>query len=134
MNHLQSDVSRLRNIVINSLYSHREVFLRELISNANDAIEKLRLSALTSEFVWYFKPILADNISDKQIWDGTAPLNVSIKAVKDEDGKGGRLIISDTGIGMTPDELTRNLVRAPIYTPERSDLFHVGYPCKIWHV
>jgi len=89
----QSDVSRLRNIVINSLYSHREVFLRELISNANDAIEKLRLSALTN----------------KQVWDGTSPLNVSIKAVKDEDGKGGRLIISDTGIGMTPDELTRNL-------------------------
>jgi heat shock protein beta len=42
-------VSRLRNIVINSLYSHRDVFLRELLSNANDAIEKLRLTALTGE-------------------------------------------------------------------------------------
>jgi heat shock protein 90kDa beta len=49
-------------------------------------------------------------VIDKQVWDGTAPLNVSIKAVKDEDGKGGRLIISDTGIGMSPEELTRNLV------------------------
>jgi HSP90 family molecular chaperone len=37
--------------VINSLYSHRDVFLRELISNANDAIEKLRLTALTGERV-----------------------------------------------------------------------------------
>ena len=56
----------------------RDVFLRELISNANDALEKLRLISLT----------------DKQVWDGSEPLNVSIKAVKDEDGKGGRVIIS----------------------------------------
>lgn len=55
----------------------REIFLRELISNANDALEKLRLTALT----------------DKGLWDGS-PLNVTIKAVKDEDGKGGRLIIT----------------------------------------
>ncbi|KAF9534344.1 Hsp90 protein-domain-containing protein [Crepidotus variabilis] len=88
-----SDVARLRKIVINSLYSHQEIFLRELISNANDALEKLRLTALT----------------DKSVWDGSDPLNITIKAVKDEDGKGGRLIISDTGIGMTPEELTANL-------------------------
>ncbi|PPQ69873.1 hypothetical protein CVT24_003208 [Panaeolus cyanescens] len=89
----QSDVARLRKIVINSLYSHQEIFLRELISNANDAIEKLRILALT----------------DKSIYDGSQPLNITIKAVKDEDGKGGRLIISDTGIGMSPEELTTNL-------------------------
>ncbi|KAF7980963.1 hypothetical protein HWV62_36213 [Athelia sp. TMB] len=89
----QSDVSRLRNIVINSLYSHRDVFLRELISNANDALEKLRITALT----------------DKTVWNGVDPLNITIKAVKDEDGPGGRLIITDTGIGMTPEELTKNL-------------------------
>lgn len=89
----QSDVARLRKIVINSLYSHRDVFLRELISNANDALEKLRLTSLT----------------DKQVWDGAEPLNISIKAVKDEDGPGGRIIISDTGIGMSPEELTANL-------------------------
>jgi heat shock protein beta len=77
-----------------SLYSHRDVFLRELISNANDAIEKLRLTALT----------------DKTIYDGAHPLNITIRAVKDEDGKGGRIIIADTGIGMTPEELTNNLV------------------------
>ncbi|KAF7288239.1 Heat shock protein [Mycena chlorophos] len=89
----QSDVARLRKIVINSLYSHKDIFLRELISNANDAIEKLRLMALT----------------DKAIWDGGEPLNITIKTVADEDGKGARLIISDTGIGMSADELSTNL-------------------------
>ncbi|KAJ7781274.1 Hsp90 protein-domain-containing protein [Mycena metata] len=90
---LSSDVARLRKIVINSLYSHQEIFLRELISNANDALEKLRLTAL----------------KDKSIWDGADPLNVTIQAIKDEDGKGGRIIITDTGIGMSTDELTTNL-------------------------
>ncbi|KAF5321366.1 hypothetical protein D9619_001109 [Psilocybe cf. subviscida] len=89
----QSDVARLRKIVINSLYSHQEIFLRELISNANDAIEKLRLTAL----------------KDKSIWDGSTPLNITIKAEKSDDGKSARLIISDTGIGMSPEELTTNL-------------------------
>ncbi|CAK5262727.1 unnamed protein product [Mycena citricolor] len=89
---IRSDVARLRKIVINSLYSHKEIFLRELISNANDAVEKLRLTSL----------------KDKSLWDGSE-LNITIVAVKDEDGKGGRLIISDTGIGMTPAELSTNL-------------------------
>ena len=62
--------------------SHSDVFLRELVSNANDALEKLRLTALT----------------DKQAWDGSEPLNITIKAVKDEDGNGGRIIIT----GMAP--------------------------------
>ncbi|KAG6814166.1 hypothetical protein H0H92_000842 [Tricholoma furcatifolium] len=90
----QSDVARLRKIVINRqvLYSHQDIFIRELISNANDAVEKLRLTALT----------------DKDVWNGE-PLNITIKAEKDEDGNGGRLIISDTGIGMSPEELTNNL-------------------------
>ncbi|KAF8076368.1 heat shock protein Hsp90 [Lyophyllum atratum] len=91
----QSDVARLRKIVINRqspIVSDREIFIRELISNANDALEKLRLTALT----------------DKEAWNGE-PLNITIKAVKNEDGKGGRIIISDTGIGMSPEELTTNL-------------------------
>lgn len=56
------------------------MFLRELISNANDAIEKLRLTALTN----------------KEVWDGVSPLNITIKAVKDEEGTGGRIIITGT--------------------------------------
>ncbi|QRV72841.1 heat shock protein HSP90 family protein [Ceratobasidium sp. AG-Ba] len=89
----QSDVSRLRNIVINSLYSHKDVFLRELISNANDALEKLRLVSLT----------------DKSYQIPDSPLNITIKVVRDAEGSGGRVIITDTGIGMTADELAKNL-------------------------
>lgn len=91
----QSDVARLRKIVINSLYSHRDVFLRELISNANDAIEKLRLTALKDQSL-----VVLDN-----------PLNITIKMVKDEEDESvqRKLIIADTGIGMTPDELKANL-------------------------
>ncbi|KAK0468346.1 Hsp90 protein-domain-containing protein, partial [Desarmillaria tabescens] len=89
----QSDVARMRKIVINSLYSHKEVFLRELISNANDALEKLRLISLT----------------DKTVWDGSDPLNITIKVEKNEDGSEGTLVIADTGIGMSPEELKQNL-------------------------
>ncbi|KZT12574.1 heat shock protein Hsp90 [Laetiporus sulphureus 93-53] len=88
----QSDVSRLRKIVINSLYSHRDIFLRELISNANDALEKLRLTSLT----------------EKEVLSGAEDLNITIKAFKDETGH-GQIVITDTGIGMTPEELTTNL-------------------------
>ncbi|KAG8884080.1 hypothetical protein FRB97_005303 [Tulasnella sp. 331] len=87
----QSDVARLRKIVIESLYSHRDVWLRELVSNANDAIEKWRVTSLKLGF--------PDN----------SPLNVTMKIVPNEGGSGGRIIIADTGIGMTPEELTKNL-------------------------
>ncbi|KAG6919444.1 hypothetical protein DXG01_006327 [Tephrocybe rancida] len=86
------DAPRVKhNYQVGTLIS-TEIFIRELISNANDAVEKLRLTALT----------------DQNVWNGE-PLNITIKAEKDEDGKGGRIIISDTGIGMSPEELTTNL-------------------------
>lgn len=89
----QSDVARLRKIVVNSLYSNRDIFLRELISNANDALEKLRIVALT----------------EKDVWDGASPLNVTIKVQPNPGGQGGKIIITDTGIGMNAEELTVNL-------------------------
>ena len=56
----------------------RDVFLRELLSNANDALEKLRLVSLT----------------DKLVFDPDEPLNITIKAVRDREGSGGRIIIT----------------------------------------
>ncbi|KAG8967251.1 hypothetical protein FRC03_010326 [Tulasnella sp. 419] len=87
----QSDVARMRKIVIESLYSHKDVFLRELVSNANDAIEKWRILAL------------------KEGLENNNPLNITIKLVPDEVKGGGKIILTDTGIGMTPEELTKNL-------------------------
>ncbi|GMK55180.1 hypothetical protein CspeluHIS016_0202360 [Cutaneotrichosporon spelunceum] len=87
----RSDIARLRSLVINSLYSHKDVFLRELLSNANDALEKLRLESLTN----------------RGILSGGEP-NITI-SIESEDGKTGRLIVRDTGIGMNRTELAKNL-------------------------
>lgn len=66
----------MRSLVIHSLYSHKDVFLRELLSNANDAMEKLRLTALT----------------DRQVMSA-GEANVTIEVVLDEGGETGKLII-----------------------------------------
>ena len=85
----QAEVSKLLDLVANSLYSEREIFLRELISNANDACEKLRYEALSK------KNILGEN---KDLF-----INISIS-------KKNKLIeIEDNGIGMTREELIDNL-------------------------
>lgn len=81
--------------MIHSLYSHKDVFLRELLSNANDALEKLRLTSLTDHSVL-----------------SAGEGNVTIEVRLDEEGgtgKTGQIIIRDTGIGMSKDELARNL-------------------------
>ncbi|WP_243277010.1 molecular chaperone HtpG [Desulfallas sp. Bu1-1] len=85
----QAEVKQLLDIVINSLYTDREIFLRELISNAADALEKIRYKSIT----------------DKDITDPELPLEITIE-VNDRDKT---LTISDTGIGMTRDELVDNL-------------------------
>jgi molecular chaperone HtpG len=82
-----AEVSEVLNLVIHSLYSHRDIFLRELISNASDAIDKRRFLALTS-------PELA----------GT---EAEIRVSADTTAK--TLTIEDTGIGMTEEELIKNL-------------------------
>lgn len=85
----QAEVKQLLDIVINSLYTDREIFLRELISNAADALEKYRYESLVN----------------KDVLDGELPLEITIET----DEKEGILTITDTGIGMTRDELVENL-------------------------
>uniref|UniRef100_K3ZQY6 Histidine kinase/HSP90-like ATPase domain-containing protein n=1 Tax=Setaria italica TaxID=4555 RepID=K3ZQY6_SETIT len=81
----QAEVSRLMDLIVHSLYSHKEVFLRELVSNASDALDKLRFLSVTDPSV------LADG----------GELEIRIKP--DQDA--GTITITDTGIGMTKDEL-----------------------------
>ncbi|KEI36202.1 uncharacterized protein L969DRAFT_82929 [Mixia osmundae IAM 14324] len=87
----QSDVARLMRVVVSHLYHHRDVFLRELVSNAGDALEKLRFQALTDSTI---------------LTDSDAPyLNISIKT----DANTKTLTITDYGIGMSKEDLTKNL-------------------------
>ncbi|MEZ4389915.1 MAG: molecular chaperone HtpG [Polyangiales bacterium] len=85
----QAEVSQVLHLVINSLYSNREVFLRELVSNASDALDKLRFQALQAP------SLLGD--------DPTLRVRISF------DRDAGTLTIEDNGIGMTHAEVVENL-------------------------
>lgn len=85
----QAEVRQLLDIVIHSLYTDREIFVRELISNASDALEKMRLQQLKGE----------------AIFEGELPLEIHITT--DEEAK--TLTIADYGIGMTREELVANI-------------------------
>ncbi len=85
----QAEVSRLLDIVANALYSDKEVFLRELISNAADACDRLRYAAIT-------RPELTEGGPE-----------LGIRLVVDKEAR--TLTVSDTGIGMNRDELIENL-------------------------
>jgi len=87
----RTEVRKVLDIVINSLYTERDIFLRELISNSADALEKMRHQELVSE--------------EGEVFDHHVPLEISI----DCDKKGKKLTITDTGIGMTAAELENNL-------------------------
>eukprot|EP01028_Stygiella_incarcerata_P003004 TRINITY_DN156_c0_g2_i1.p1 TRINITY_DN156_c0_g2~~TRINITY_DN156_c0_g2_i1.p1 ORF type:complete len:816 (-),score=289.70 TRINITY_DN156_c0_g2_i1:63-2510(-) len=87
----QAEVSRLLNIIINSLYTKKEVFLRELVSNGSDALDKLRFLALT-------KP---------ETYDSPKGLEMDIRVEVDAENK--MLHITDHGIGMTRADLVNNL-------------------------
>ncbi|HEK2839787.1 TPA: molecular chaperone HtpG [Proteus mirabilis] len=85
----QSEVKQLLQLMIHSLYSNKEIFLRELISNASDAADKLRFRAL----------------SDAALYENEGELHVRIATDKEKR----TLTISDNGIGMTRDEVIDNL-------------------------
>ncbi|MEN8180450.1 MAG: molecular chaperone HtpG [Pseudomonadota bacterium] len=85
----QAEVSQVLNLVIRSLYSNKEIFLRELISNASDAAEKLRFEALTDEALFEEDP------------------DLKIRVTFDKEA--GTLTISDNGIGMNRQEVTETI-------------------------
>jgi molecular chaperone HtpG len=85
----QAETKKLLDIVINSLYTERDIFVRELISNAADALEKFRHESITKT----------------DVFDEHVPLEITI----DVDEKKQTLTIADTGIGMTRSELEHNL-------------------------
>ena len=85
----QTEVQQILQILIHSLYTDKDVFLRELISNASDALDKIRFRSLT----------------DRNIVDPDAELQIEINI----DKNAGTLTIVDTGVGMTRDEVNENL-------------------------
>ena len=85
----QTEVKQLLNLVIHSLYSNKEIFLRELISNASDASDKLRFEAL----------------SDEALYEDDSELNILLEVDKDAR----TITISDKGIGMSRQEVMDNI-------------------------
>ncbi|SNY96502.1 molecular chaperone HtpG [Halomonas sp. hl-4] len=85
----QTEVKQLLNLMIHSLYSNREIFLRELISNAADACDKLRYAALDND----------------GLYEGDSELRVEIE----HDAEAGTVTLRDNGIGMNRDDVISNL-------------------------
>lgn len=86
----QAEVKQLLDIVVNSLYTDREIFLRELISNSADALEKIR-----------YESVVSKEVLDKDV----LPLEIFV----DLDDKEHTITVADTGVGMTRDELAENI-------------------------
>jgi molecular chaperone HtpG len=87
----KAEISQLLDILVHSLYKERDIFLRELISNASDALTRLHFETLTNP----------------DILDPDVPLAIHITT--DKEGEEKRLVIKDSGIGMTREEMMENL-------------------------
>ena len=85
----QTEIKQLLDLMIHSLYSNRDIFLRELISNASDACDKLRFEALDND----------------ALYAGDSDLGIWIEA----DRKARTISVRDNGVGMNRDEAIRNL-------------------------
>lgn len=85
----QTETKQLLKLMIHSLYSNKEIFIRELVSNASDALDKLRFNSLADESL----------LKDK------SDLAINVKVIPDEN----KIIISDNGIGMTEAEVIENI-------------------------
>lgn len=85
----QTEVSQLLHLMVHSLYSNKEIFLRELVSNASDAIDKLKFESLSNE----------------SLIEGKQEFSIHI----DIDKEAGTITIKDNGIGMTQDEVMDNI-------------------------